>query len=70
MRALDDLDDAVERLQASLEALDRGVTRLQWAMAGWGLVLTAEGLLMAGFVWWGAGRQPRRRRDGAVCSSA
>jgi hypothetical protein len=54
MRGLGDLDDALERLQASLEALDRGVTRLKWAIAGWGLVLTAGVLLLTGWVlWWG-----------------
>jgi hypothetical protein len=50
-RALADLDDTVERLQASLEALDRGVMRLTWTIAGWGLVLTAEGLWLTGWVW-------------------
>jgi hypothetical protein len=52
MRALSDLDNALERLQASFDALDRGVTRLKWAIYGWGLVLTAEVLLRTGVVWW------------------
>jgi hypothetical protein len=54
MRARVDLDDALEHLHTSLEALDRGMTHLQWAIYGWGLVLTAEVLLMMGSVlWWG-----------------
>ena len=52
MRALSDLDDALECLQTSLNALDRGVTRLKWVIAGWSLALTAEVLLMTGWVLW------------------
>jgi hypothetical protein len=52
MRVLSDLDDTVERLNASLDRLDRAVTRLKWAIYGWGLVLTAEVLLLTGLVWW------------------
>jgi hypothetical protein len=53
--ALADLDDTVECLEASLNTLDHRITRLRWAIAGWGLVLTAEVLLRAGVVWWWGG---------------
>jgi hypothetical protein len=52
MRPLCGLDDVVARLHASLDRLDRAVTRLKWAIYGWGLVLTAEVLLLTGLVWW------------------
>ena len=38
----------------TLSALDRRVTRLTWTIYGWGMVLTAEVLIMLGMVlWWG-----------------
>jgi hypothetical protein len=37
----------------TLSALDRRVTRLTWTIYGWGVVLTAEMLVMLGMVlWW------------------
>jgi hypothetical protein len=54
MRALGDLDDALERLQTSIDDLDRRLTCLKWTIYGWGLVLTAEVLLLTGLMrWWG-----------------
>jgi hypothetical protein len=54
MRALADLDDALVCLHSTLDDLDRRVTCLKRVMYGWGLILTAEVLLLTGVVlWWG-----------------